>query len=151
METRDNLLQATLGHDDSPATSIYSVRTGYLSSFFGGPLAGATVALANAYRLKRLGTDWPIGLLALAATIGPMWWWIHGGAKWLADYAGRDAQSVAFRVLGLGFFALVYGWHRRYYRNMAFFGLKPPSGWPIGIAAVIGGLAMNYALATVLT
>lgn len=149
METRDDLLQPTLGHSDSPATSIYSAQTGYIVSFFGGPLAGATIALANAYRLKRLRTDWPLGLIAIAATAGPMWWWFRGGAQWIAIHAGGGAREVVFRALGLGFFALVYGWHRQYYRNMTLFGLTPPSGWLIGIAAVIGSLVVDFLLAGV--
>lgn len=151
METPEDLLQPTLGHPASPATSIYSAQTGYVVSFLGGPLAGATIALANAYRLKRLWTDWPLGLLAIAATVGPMWWWFRGGAQRIAAVAGGDAREVAFRALGLGFFALVYGWHRQYYRNMAFLGLTPPSGWLIGIAAVVAGIAVNLGLAAVLS
>lgn len=151
METPDDLLQPTLGHRASAATSIYSAQTGYVVSFLGGPLAGATVALANAYRLKRLGTDWPLGLIAMAATVGPMWWWFRGGAQWIAAHAGGDAREVAFRALGLGFFALVYGWHRQYYRNMAFFGLTAPSGWLIGIAAVAGSIAVDLGLAAMLS
>jgi hypothetical protein len=151
MGTPDDLLQPTLGQRDSPATSIYSAQTGYVASFFGGPLAGATVALANAYRLKRLRSDWLLGPLALAATAGPMWWWYRGdAARWVTAHAGGGAGEVLLRLLGLGFFALVYGRHRQYYRNMAFLGLTPPSGWLIGIAAVGGGLAVNYALAAVL-
>jgi hypothetical protein len=151
METREDLLQATLGHSDSPAASIYSALTGYMASFFGGPVAGATVALVNAYRLKRLGTDWPLGLLALVATAGASWWWFHGGARWITAYAGTGVQEILFRILGLGFFAVAYARHRQYYRNMTYFGLTPPSGWPLGIAAVIGGLAVNFALAAVLS
>lgn len=151
METPDDLLQPTLGQRGSPATSIYSAQTGYVVSFFGGPLAGAAIALTNAYRLKRLRTDWPLGLLAIAGTVGPMWWWFRSGARWITALAGSDAGGVAFRVLGLAFFALVYGWHRQYYRNMAFFGITPPSGWLIGIAAVVGGIATNIGLAAVLS
>lgn len=151
VDTRDDLLQPTLGNNESPATSIYSALTGYVASFFGGPLAGAAVALANAYRLKRLRTDWPLALLALAATAGPMWWWFRGGARWVTAHAGDGAQMLALHVLGLGFFALVYGWHRQYYRNMTFFGLTPPSGWLLGIAAVIGSLAAELGLQAVLS
>jgi hypothetical protein len=151
MDTRDDLLQPTLGHRDSPATSIYSAQTGYVASFFGGPLAGATIALANAYRLRRLGTDWPLGVLAIAATVGPMWWWYRGSAGWITVQAGSGVQAVALRVLGLGFFAVAYGWHRQYYRNMTLFGLRPPSGWLIGIAAVFGGLIVDVALVAVLS
>ncbi len=150
METLDDLLQPTLGRRDAPATSIYSALTGYVASFFGGPLAGAVIALVNAHRLKRLGKDWPLGLLAAAATAGPMWWWVQGGAHWVTGYAGAGAGEVLFHVLGLAFFALAYGWHRQYYRNMALFGLPPPSGWLIGLAAVIASLAASFGLWTVL-
>lgn len=151
METRDDLLQPTLGQRDSRATSIYSAQTGYVVSFLGGPLAGAAIALANSYRLKRLGMDWPLALLAVAGTVGPMWWWFHGGAQWITAHAGGGGVEVIFRVVGLGFFAVVYGWHRQFYRNMAFLGVAPPSGWLIGIAAVAGGVAVNFGLAAVLS
>lgn len=151
METRDDLLQPTLGRRDSPATSIYSALTGYVVSFFGGPLAGATIALANAYRLRRLGTDWPLALLAIAVTAGPMWWWFHGGGAWVTAHVGGGSQVIVFRALGLGFFAVVYSWHRQYYRNMALLGLTPPSGWLIGVAAVAGSLAVDFGLQAVLS
>lgn len=151
MQTPEDLLQPTLGQRNSPATSIYSALTGYIASFFGGPLAGATIALANAYRLNRLRTDWPLGLLALAATAAPMWWWFRGGAQWVTVHAGGGSQMVLFRVLGLGFFAAAYGWHRQYYRNMALFGLKSPPGWLIGVAAVVGSLAVDFGLEAVLS
>ena len=150
MTIPEDLLQPTLGRHDSAAPSIYSALTGYVASFFGGPMAGAAVALANAWRLKRLRADWPLGVLALAATAGPLWWWYRGGAQWVTAYAGADAREVLFRVLGLGFFALAYGWHRQYYRNMALFGLSPPSGWILGVAAVAIGLAAEFGLAAVL-
>lgn len=151
MESRESLLQSTLGQADTPATWIYSARTGYLSSFFGGPLAGAAIALVNAYRLKRLAKDWPIGLLAAAETIGALWWWRHGGESWVVELVGRDAQQILFRILGLGFFFLVYGWHREYYRNMAVLGIKPESGAYLGIAAVVGGLVATFALGAALS
>jgi hypothetical protein len=152
METRDDLLQPTLGQSDSAATSIYSARAGYFASFFGGPLAGAAIGLVNAYRLKRLRLDWPLGLLALAVTIGPMWWLSRGGGRqWAVAHLGSGGQGWLLRVLGLGFFALVYGRHRQYYRNMALFGLTPPPGREIGVAAVIGSLAVTFALGLILS
>jgi hypothetical protein len=151
MAAPEDLLRPTLGQRDSPATSIYSAPTGYVASFLGGPLAGAAIALANAYRLRRLRTDWPLGVLAIAATAGPLWWWLHGGAQWLDARAGAGAGEVLLHALGLGFFALAFGWHRQYYRNMALLGLTPPSGWIIGIAAVAGSLALDYGLAAVLS
>jgi hypothetical protein len=152
METRDDLLQATLGHSDSPSTSIYSARTGYLASFFGGPLAGAAIGLVNAYRLKRLHLDWPLGLLAAALTVGPLWWLSRGsGRQWVIAHLGSGGQGWMLRVLGLGFFALVYARHRQYYRNMALLGLTPPPGRQIGVVAVIGSLAVTFGLGFVLS
>ncbi len=151
METEDDLLQPSLGRADSPATSIYSAQTGYFASFFGGPLAGAVVALANSHRLKRLEIDWPLGMIGAAATIVPIWWLLRGGNAWLTSHLGSGTQTLVLRALGLGFFALAYGWHRRYYRNMAMLGIKPPPGWPIGLAAVIAGVATNLALAWLLS
>lgn len=152
MEIPQDLLQPTLGQRDSAATSIYSALTGYVASFLGGPLAGAAIALVNAHRLRRLRTDWPLGLIAIAATAGPMaWWYRGGGAQWISARAGAGAGELALHALGLGFFALVYGWHRQYYRNMALFGLMPPSGWLLGIAAVAASLAVTYGLGTVLS
>ena|SRR5579872_6734909 len=146
METQDDLLQPTLGRRDSPATSIYSAQTGYIAAFFGGPLAGATIALINAQRLNRLAVDWPLGLVAAALTVLPMWWWSRDGGLWAVAHFGAGVHELLFRALGLGFFALVYGCHRQYYRNMALFGLAAPSGWALGVVAVIGGLAVNFSL-----
>jgi hypothetical protein len=148
MEARDDLLQATLGQSDGPAISIYSARTGYYSSFFGGPLAGAAIALINAHRLKRLQTDWPLGLLAVALTIVPIWWLYRGGGnQWFVAHVGPGAERFVLRVLGLGFFALAYARHRPYYRNMALMGLTPPPGRDIGVAVAIGGFVVSIALA----
>ena len=151
MDTRDDLLRPTLGQSDSAATSIYSARTGYFASFFGGPLAGAAIGLVNAYRLRRLPVDWPLGLLAVAVTVAPVWWLSRGGGQWLIDHFGPSGRGFLLQALGLGFFALVYGWHRQYYRNMALFGLKPPPGLAIGVAAVIGSDALTVALAHLLS
>lgn len=151
MEARDDLLQPTLGRSDGPATSIYSARTGYFASFFGGPLAGAAIALVNAHRLNRLRTDWPLGLLAVAATVAPLWWLSRGGGnQWFISHLGNGGEGFLLRVLGLGFFTLAYAWHRQYYRNMAFMGLTPPPGGTMGVAATIGSLLVSFALAHVL-
>jgi hypothetical protein len=152
METRDDLLQPTLGHGASPATSIYSARTGYVTAFIGGPIAGAAVALLNAHRLKRLRIDWPLGVVAVVLTVGPIWWWMRGGGEsWVVAHLGRGMERVGLRAIGLGFFALVYARHRQYYRNMALFGLEPPSGWGVGTAAVIVGVVVSVFTETALS
>src|SRR5262245_12304396 len=101
MADRNELLQPSLGSEMSAATSIYSTTTGYLAAFFGGPIGGAAITLANSWRLKRLGKDWPLALVALALTGGMMWWEAHaGGLAWLTSHLGDSGPRVAVRVVG---------------------------------------------------
>jgi hypothetical protein len=151
MQDRNELLQPSLGSDASPASSIYSATTGYVAAFFGGPIGGAAVALTNSWRLKRLGKDWPLALVAIALTVGTAWWEQRaGGLAWLDSHFGRSGQRFAVRIVGLAMFGIIYLIHRRYYRNMVMMGIKPPAGWGVGIAAVIVGMAILAALGNVL-
>jgi hypothetical protein len=140
MADLEDLLQPSLGGETSAATSIYSATTGYLAAFFGGPLGGAAIALTNSWRLKRIGKDWPLGIVAIALTGGMIWWEQRmGGLEWLRSHFGSSGQRFAVRIVGILMFAAVYLIHRRYYRNMDMMGIKPPSGWIPGLAAIIGG------------
>ena len=151
MADRNELLQPSLGSEASAATSIYSTTTGYLAAFFGGPLGGAAIALTNSWRLKRLGKDWPLALVALALTGGMAWWEQRaGGLAWLTSHFGSSGQRFAVRVVGIAMFAVIYLIHRRYYRNMEMLGITSPSGWIPGIAAILGGIAAMTALGQVL-
>ncbi|HEY1283380.1 MAG TPA: hypothetical protein VGE96_02765 [Steroidobacteraceae bacterium] len=151
MPDRNELLQPSLGRQVSAATSIYSTTTGYLAAFFGGPLGGAAIALTNSWRLRRLGRDWPLALVALALTGGMAWWEQRaGGLAWLNSHFGNSGQRFAVRVVGIAMFAVIYLIHRRYYRNMDMMNIKPPSGWVPGIAAIVGGIAAMMMLGQVL-
>lgn len=152
MDHLGDLLQPSLGRDDSPATAIYSLRAGFLSAFFGGPLAAAVLALVNAYRLKRLRRDWPIGLLGIALTVGLAWWQVRGGGDaWLNALIGESATFYALRLAGLALFGVVYAVHRTYYRSMAVLGIKPPHGGLLGVILVVVGIAINVPLRIVLS
>jgi hypothetical protein len=145
-EPRD-LLQPTLSGDSGGATAIYSATTGYMAAFFGGPLGGAFIALENARRLGRLASDAWIGGVALVSTILLAWWEQRaGGLDWLTAQFGDGAARFGIRLLGLAFFVLAYTVHRKYYRNMAFYGVPSPSGWGIGLAAVVAGSLASGAL-----
>jgi hypothetical protein len=147
----NDLLQPSLDSEAGRETSIYSTTTGYMSAFFGGPLAAAGIALMNSHRLKRLGTDWPLSLLALALTVGILWWEVRGGGQsWLIAHLGRRGPSLVTSFAGLIAFGVIYAVHRKYYRNMELLGLKAPSGWIPGIAAIVLGSAAWAALARVL-
>jgi hypothetical protein len=139
------LLRPSLTAEHSSAP-IYSVRTGFLASFFGGPIGGAIVALLNARRLGRLKLDWPVALLALGVSVGLSWslaahkWqWLDGSLK---PGSGRYLQDLA----GLAFYGVIYALHRPYYRSMALLGLDPPNGLRVGIAAA----ALGYFVEAVL-
>lgn len=113
---------------------------GYLASFFGGPVAGAIVALANASRLKRLRRDWFLLPTALLVEILYLLWLRRDGAGWIE---GMDlSPTVPWRLLGLLFFAAIYFLHRRYYRSMEVLGIKAASGWVVGILALVAGIAV---------
>jgi len=150
MGAQEELLRPTLDERDRAAKAIYSARTGWVASVLGGPLAGATIALLNAHRLKRLRTDWPLGVLALIAAVGPLWWHFHGAAKGSSDHGG-DAAGLLSRLLGVGFFALVYQLHRPYYRSMGLMGVTSPPGWVVGAAAIAGGIAVTIGLVALLS
>jgi hypothetical protein len=149
MNDRDELLRPSLGSETSPETSIYSATTGFLAAFFGGPLAGAIVAMVNAWRLKRLASDWPLAVAAIALTVGLVWWEERGGgAQWLFDVAGRSGVEIALRVAGLAFFSVVYAIHRSYYRSMELFAVEPPSGWALGVGAIVAGFVTTLFIAS---
>lgn len=146
MDRDSDLLRPSLTADRSPAAAIYSVRTGFLTAFFGGPIGGAIVALLNSYRLKRLAVDWPIGVLALAIWAGMGWSATHGGWRWLDASLGKDSVVYVTRLTNLAFFGVVYLLHRTYYRSMSVLGLAAPNGLAVGIGATIFGFAVNAGL-----
>ena len=149
---KEDLLEPTLNREGAPAGSIYSPATGFFSSFFGGPIAGAVVTAVNARRLNRLHSDAWLVALGFAVQVALLWWLVRlDGNEWLQSTLGRSGASVARRMTGLAYFGLTYVVHRSYYRNMAFAGITPPSGWRMGILAVgVGGIA-SVALALLLS
>jgi hypothetical protein len=141
-----DLLRPSLAADVDAPQPIYSVRTAFLSSFFGGPVAGATIALLNSQRLRRLKIDWPIAVLALGTSALLQWsiarhWW-----EWLDRTLGESSEHYIFRLFGLGFSGVIYAIHRPYYRSMSLLGLRSPDGTAVGIAAIVGGIAVQAAL-----
>lgn len=133
------LLRPSLTAEHSSVSSIYSVRTGFLASFFGGPIGGAIVALLNARRLGRLKADWPVALLALSISAGLSWSLVAHKWQWLDASLGRGSGRYLQDLAGLAFYGVVYTLHRTYYRSMELLGLDPPDGLRVGIAAAALG------------
>jgi hypothetical protein len=146
MDHNSDLLRPSLSADHNPSAAIYSLRTEFLTSFFGGPIAGAAIALLNSYRLKRLSVDWPIGLIAIAFSTLLAWLATHGGWHWLDAALGRGSGSIGARVINLVFFTIVYAFHRTYFKSMSVLGIAAPNGLAVGIGAIILGLLANVGL-----
>lgn len=140
------LLRPSLTAGSDSPRPIYSVRTAFLSSFFGGPVAGAIIALLNSQRLRRLKSDWPIALLALGSSALLQWAMsrpVWGGVNAIL---GEGSGRYAYELLSLAFSGVVYGIHRPYYRSMALLGLPVPNGIGAGIAAIVCGILAQAGL-----
>ena len=140
MDHNSDLLRPSLSADHNPSAAIYTVRTAFLTTFIGGPVAGAAIALLNSYRLRRLSVDWPLALIAIALSALLAWMATHGGWHWLDAALGRGSGSIGARVINLIFFAIVYAFHRTYFKSMSVLGLAAPNGLLVGIGAIILGL-----------
>jgi len=148
--TDNDLLQPSLSGTDAPATSIYSATTGYVAAFLGGPIGAAVVAMVNSWRLNRLAKDWPVALLAVLITATMVYWEVRmGGNRWLVEHLGTGGSRLLLRVIALAYFVGIYGLHYKSYRNMALLGIRPPSGWVLGIIAIGVGLAGTAGLTLV--
>jgi len=141
-----DLLRPSLTAGSDLPRPIYSVRTAFLSSFFGGPVAGAIIALLNSQRLRRLKSDWPIAVLALGSSA--LLQWTIGRPVWERVNAalGEGSGRYAYELLSLAFSGVVYGIHRPYYRSMALLGLSVPNGTGVAIAAIVCGILAQAGL-----
>jgi hypothetical protein len=140
------LLRPSLAADSRVPQAIYSAGTGFLSSFCGGPVAGALIALVNSQRLRRLHIDWPIALLALGINVLIRVSVVDHFWDWLDRLLGKGSVRYVADLVGLAFFGVIYALHKPYYRSMSLLGLKAPNGLLPGIIAIAVGIATQYAL-----
>ena len=140
------LLRPSLTADARAPQAIYSAGTGFLSSFLGGPVAGAMIALVNSQRLRRLRIDWPIALLALAINVLVRLSVVDHFWDWLDGLLGKGSVRFVADLIGLAFFGVIYALHKPYYRSMSLLGLKAPNGLGLGIVAIALGIAVQMAL-----
>lgn len=136
-----DLLQPSIGAA-APAHPIYSQTALFVPAFFGGPVAAAVVFGINAARLRRLPQD--AGWIAAGVLLVLLVPWL--ALRW-------DAQPyLRYLVRGAGVLAaLAYAWrHRPHYRAQELFGVNSPSGWGVGFAALLAGMAASVAAAFVL-
>jgi hypothetical protein len=140
------LLRPSLAADARAPQAIYSAGTGFVTSFLGGPVAGATIALINSQRLRRLQVDWPIALLALGISVLVRLSVVDHFWDWLDGLLGKGSVRYVADLIGLAFFGVIYALHKPYYRSMSLLGLKAPNGVGIGIAAIALGIGVQVAL-----
>jgi len=149
--SRDELLRPSLG-DAVAARAPYSVRTTFLTAFFGGPLAALAIIVLNSVRLRRWLPDLPVLGVVLAGFIAfvlALYWteWGGGLRAYLQAIAGERALTYLFRLIALGFFGLGYALHRKEQRSADLIGMARPNGWIGGIACGIGGLIVQVTFA----
>lgn len=145
MSLPEDLLKPTLGGAASGGARLHSAATGYLASFFGGPVAGAIVALANSRRLGRMRQDWPLLPGALLVEGLLQMWLLRGGARLMEAALGQVGPVLMNRVVGLLFFGAIYLLHKRYYRGARVMGLGAANGILIGILAIATGILVRVA------
>jgi hypothetical protein len=142
----DDLLRPTLGGAGRGAVRIYSATTGYLASFFGGPVGGVIVAMVNSWRMGRIKKDLPLVAGALLVEGLLQLWLVQGGLVWLVSMLGDAGPAITSRIVGLMFFGGIYLVHKRYFRGAEVFGLNAPSGWLVGLLAIVAGIVVRLAI-----
>jgi hypothetical protein len=140
------LLTPSLSADARAPQAIYSAGTGFIASFFGGPMAGALFALVNSQRLRRLRTDWLIAPFALAICVLLRLSFIDHRWDWLDKLLGAGSFRFVYKLLGFAFFGAIYALHKPYYRSMSLLGLKTPNGIVICILAIAVGVGVQYGI-----
>ena len=147
--SQGSLLQPSL-QGVGAARAPYSVKTLFITAFFGGPIAAIAIMAVNAVRLRRLIRDLAPILLALAAYVGFMTAVV--ATDWGAEFQ-RTVNSFAeggfvflHRALALAFFGLAYLLHRKEQRGADIAGLDRPNGLIAGGLCIAGGIGLLLAL-----
>ena len=149
--TREELLQPSLSNLRI-AKAPYSVRTMFVTSFFGGPFAAIAIVAVNSVRLLRWKRDLAPLVLLFAATGGffaalQLTPWGQGFVAYLTSLVGRSSLSYISRILGLIIFGIGYWLHRKEQRSADFMGLARPNGWIGGLACFVIGIGIVFAVA----
>ena len=144
---RESLLTPSL----SPATGIaplYSVGTGVVLGFFGGPVAAGMIMAINARRLGRLARDaWLFAVIFVLSGVFLVAVFDHPElfVVELEDAEPRNVRRFFLSGLGLLTTGLFYLKYRTYYRGMAVSGQESPSPWKTGIAVFVIAIVLQFA------
>ena len=151
--SREDLLQPSLANDSAPAAAPYSVRTTFLTGFFGGPFAAIAILATNSVRLRRVFRDLPVILVSAAVLLVGSWALqkTAGGAvarQWLDETIGANNLRYVYRLLALMIVGCGYLLHRQEQINSDLVGLKRPNGWIAGLICIVGGFVLLSILIT---
>ncbi|HKE95139.1 MAG TPA: hypothetical protein VKB34_12585 [Povalibacter sp.] len=146
--SREELLQPSLS-DEQPAAAPYSVRTTFLSGFFGGPFGALAISMTNSVRLRRVSRDVPLWLGLLALTLGGAWALHHAASAagiraWMMTNSGANIVRLVYRVAGVLIVGLGYLLHRREQRNTDLRAIERPNGWIAGLACIVLGAGAQF-------
>jgi hypothetical protein len=132
-----DLMRPSLAHSTAERP-IYSTTTLLIPAFFAGPAAAAVVFGINAWRARRLARDGILVVagivIALAVPIVFVVWLPPENREWI---------RVVSRAFGVALAGVYYLRHRAVYRAQNLFGTESPSGWLIGTAALVAGIAVS--------
>jgi hypothetical protein len=142
--SRDELLRPSLA-GAAVAKAPYSVRTAFLTAFFGGPLAAIAITGINSVRLRRWARDLAPLAALVAAYVAFMLAlaWTDWGLSFqtsLDAFAGPHTVSYLHRLIALALFGVGYAMHRKEQRSADFMGLRRPNGWVAGLACIAGSI-----------
>lgn len=133
----------------------YSARTGFLTSFFGGPVSAVAIAALNAYRLGRVRVDFWWLVPALAGYTGFEIWQsltLEGKQfhEWMMREVGSSATRVELKVIAMAIYAISSFAHAREQRAASIMGIARPDGRWMGAGLVLAGGIVSFALETYL-
>lgn len=146
MTPDSDLLRPSLSSPRDVPAPIYSVRTAFLTSFFGGPIAAMLITLLNARRLRRLDRDWPLVMAALAMVIALRWAMSRHVLAMLESTLGQSTETLGWELSGLALFGAGYALHAPYHRSQSFLDLPTPNGLLAGTLSICAAFVVEIAL-----
>lgn len=127
---------------------LYSVGTGFVLGFFGGPVAAGLIMAINARRLGRLARDaWLFAIIFVLSGVFLLAVFYHP-ELFVVELEGgepRNTRRIVLSGLGLLTTGLFYLKYRTYYRGMTMSGLESPSPWKMGFAVFAIALVLQIA------
>jgi hypothetical protein len=147
---REHLLTPSLSASAKPV-KLYSIQSGFLVAFFGGPAASLLYSGLNSWRLRRVA-DIPVHLLGAALVYALVYTLMYHATLFegLYQLLGNDLFRALRTLLSLAICGTFYLLHQKQHRSRAFFSDKPPSPWIPAIACIAAGYGIMVGLVAAL-